>query len=186
MSSIFWSSSEVGYLPILSTAHTVYENTFSRSSTALGQAHCSACLSWGELPAPNSSQPISACSLQSLPLNKDQYTQIVSYSSSTKREARALTGYSASIHVVEDVPQTEDPGGGSRWAASEQRGAEFLPRFARVQVRVGFQSGAHAARQRAHLIRSAAAFHLASIALHAHFLARKLQRRVEKREWRGE
>lgn len=127
-------------------------------------------------------QPISACSLQSLPLNKDKYTEIFSYSSSTKREARALTGYSASIHIVEDVPQTEDPGGSSRCAASEQRGAEFLPRFARVQVRVGFQSRAHAARQRAHLIRSAAAFHLASIALHAHFLARKLQRRVEKRK----
>lgn len=103
-----------------------------------------------------------------------------------KRKTWTLTGDSVSIHVVEDVPKTEDPGGSSRRAASEQRGAEFLPRLARVEVRVGFESGAHAAGQRVHLIRSAAAFQLTSIALHAHFLARKLQRRgysEGERDW---
>lgn len=94
----------------------------------------------------------------------------------------ALTGYSVSIHVIEDVPEAEDPRGGSRRAAAEQRGAEFVPGFAGVKVRAGLQRGTHAARQRAHLIQTAAAFDLASIALHAHFLARKLQRKKEKRE----
>lgn len=98
------------------------------------------------------------------------------------RVGSCLTGYGVSIHVIEDVPKTEDPGGGGRWAAFQQRGAEFLPRSAGVKVRVGFHSGTHAARQRAHLIRAAAAFNLASIALHAHFLARKIQRRRRRQE----
>lgn len=93
-----------------------------------------------------------------------------------------LTCYCVSIHVIEDVPEAEDSGRGGGRAASEQRGAEFLAGLARVKVRVGLQSGAHAARERAHLIRGAAAFHLAPIALHAHFLARKLQRRRWERK----
>lgn len=105
---------------------------------------------------------------------------MVRFIPSRKREVRSLTGYCVSVHVIEDVPKTEDPGGSSRCAASEQRGAEFLARSARVKVRGGFQSGAHASRQRAHLIRTAAAFDLASIALHAHFLAVEIQRRTKR------
>lgn len=91
-----------------------------------------------------------------------------------------LTGDGVSVHVVENVPKTEDPRGGRRRAASEQRGAEFVSRLAGVEVRAGLQRRAHAARQRVHLVRSAAAaaaLQLASIALHAHCLARALQRR---------
>lgn len=59
-----------------------------------------------------------------------------------------------------------------------------------MKVRVGFQCGTHAARQRAHLIRTAAAFYLTSIALHTHFLARKIQRKkikeLEKEKKDGE
>ncbi|MEQ2187032.1 hypothetical protein GOODEAATRI_000374 [Goodea atripinnis] len=52
-----------------------------------------------------------------------------------------------------------------------------------VKVRAGLQTGAHAARKRAHLVRTAAAFNLAPIALHAHdFLARKIQRRKSEGE----
>lgn len=101
---------------------------------------------------------------------------------------RVLTGDGVSIHVVEDVPKTEDPRRGRRRVTSEQRGAEFVARLAGVEVRVGLQRRAHAARQRVHLVRSAAAaaaFHLASIALHAHFLARALQRRERQEAEEG-
>lgn len=63
-----------------------------------------------------------------------------------------------------------------------------MARLAGVEVRVGLQRRAHAARQRVHLVRSAAAaaaFHLASIALHAHFLARALQRRERQEAEEG-
>ena len=46
-----------------------------------------------------------------------------------------------------------------------------------MKVRAGFQSGTHAARQRAHLVRTAAALNLAPVALHTHLLSRKIQRR---------
>lgn len=88
----------------------------------------------------------------------------------------SLTGDGVSVHVIEDVSKAEEDGGGERRAAPEQRVAEFLPRFAGVKVRAGPESGTHAARQSPNLIRAAAALDLTSIALHAHFPARKIQR----------
>lgn len=46
-----------------------------------------------------------------------------------------------------------------------------------MQVRGGFKGRAHASRQRVHLIRTAAPLDLTSIALHAHLLARQIQRK---------
>lgn len=105
-----------------------------------------------------------------------------------KEGIRVLTGDGVSVHVVENVPKTEDPRGGRRRATSEQRGAEFVSRLAGVEVRAGLQCRAHAAGQRADLVRSAAAaaLQLASIALHAHCLARALQRRERQEADEGE
>ena len=91
-----------------------------------------------------------------------------------------LTGYSVSIHVIEHIPKAEDPGCSSGRTASEQRGAEFLAGLARVKVRVGFQRRTHAARQCLDHIRTAAVLNLASIALHTHLLARKIQLKRER------
>lgn len=150
---------------------------FSWLSTALGQSlFCSARLSWGVLHNTAHGQ-LRACITLWNTESSPGVLKINKWCSNRKEEVRSLTHYGVSIHVIEDVPKSEDPGGSSRWAAFEQRGSEFVPRLARVEVRVGFQRGAHAAGQRAHLIQSAAAFNLASIALHTHFLARKIQRR---------
>lgn len=108
---------------------------------------------------------------------KERALRLVRQKPPLKRGAGSLTDDSVSVHVIQDVPEAEDPGGGGRRAASEQRGAELVAGSAGVEVRAGLERGAHAARQRAHLVRTAAAFDLASVALHAHFWARKIQRR---------
>lgn len=115
----------------------------------------------------------------------------------------SLTGHGVSVHVVQDVPEAQDAGGGGRRAAPEQRRAEFVAGLARAKVRAGAGShhepdrpaaaaaGTHAAGERVHLVRAAAAasLDLASVALHAHLLllllllaARKIQRKAGGRD----
>lgn len=91
--------------------------------------------------------------------------------------SQLLTGHRVSVHVIEHVAEAEDPGGGCGRAAPHQRGAEFLARFARAQLGIRLDRGAHVSRERAHLRRrAAAALQLASVAFHAHLVARMIQR----------
>lgn len=45
-----------------------------------------------------------------------------------------------------------------------------------MEVRLGLQGRTHTARQRVHLVQTAAAFYLTPIALHTHLLTREIQR----------
>lgn len=80
-----------------------------------------------------------------------------------------LTCYCVSVHVIEHIPEAEYPGSGDRRPAPQQGSPELVPGPARVRIGVRFQAGAHASRQRLHLVRTAAAFDFTSITVHAHF-----------------